>query len=335
MINFSITQLQYVVAVDTHRHFGKAAHACHVTQPSLSMQIQKLEEHLGVPVFDRSRQPVQPTDVGARIIEQARFILKECAILADLARHSPGDPAGHLKLGVIPTIAPYLVPLFLDAFLRAHPNVTLELEEAPTVRLTEALERDMLDAAILSTPLPLGRMQQRPLYYEPFVLCAPADHPLARAASLKLEDIPADEMLLLDQSNCFRDQVEEICPNFRARARDADGTGTNPLVRVRFEAGQLETLRQMVMRGLGVTLLPRLMVSDEALASPPPGLAYRLFSADAPRREVSIVSGRSWMKKGIIDALVDAIRGGLPRPLLQRPEAAPLARFAFDRLSKG
>ncbi len=326
-IPFSLTQLNYVVALEKHRHFGKAAKACFVTQPSLSMQVQKLEEDLGVLLFDRSKQPIELTDIGKIVLKQARMILLECQNLHELVTHAGKAVAGNLRLGIIPTIAPSLTPRFLGEFLSTYADVSLEIEEMPTLTLLKKLESGEIDAGILSTPVPLGKLSSTPLYYEPFVLCLPRNHRLTHKSPLSLQDVPAEEMLLLDHSNCFREQIEEVCPAFHKKVES-----TAPMQRVRFEAGQLETLRQMVEKGLGITLLPRLMLTDDELANGTTELVYRLFSGNAPQREISLVSGGSWLKKPIISAMTQCIVQSVPRNHRKRSEKIPLALFSLAKL---
>ncbi|MCA2961601.1 MAG: LysR family transcriptional regulator, partial [Silvanigrellales bacterium] len=207
----SLTQLEYAVAVDTHRHFGKAAKACHVSQPTLSTQLAKLEDELDCKLFDREKQPVIPTPEGERLLVQARVVVAELRRFEKLARKGQDDFAGSFRLGVIPTVSPYLVPLFLGAFRERYPNIELSIEEMQTETLLASLERESIDAGLLATPLEASVFDVRVLYDEPFYLYVPKSHPLAQRPYVNERDIPAEELWLLSDGHCLRGQVLQLC----------------------------------------------------------------------------------------------------------------------------
>ncbi len=298
----TLTQLEYIIAVDEHRHFGRAARACGVTQPTLSMQLSKLEEELGLLIFDRSRSPVIPTVEGARIVEQARVVVRESLRLTHLAQKSRDELAGEFTLAVIPTLSTYVLPLFLPAFMKRHPSVELIIEEQQTEIIIENLRAGRVDAGLMATPLHDAALIERVLFYEPFHLFVSNDHPLARKPRIKQEDLDIDEIWLLDKGNCFRDQVLSIC----GEARHLRPTG------LRFESGNLETLKNMVLASSGYTILPHLAVN--ALPAHRKK-QVRPFRSPVPTREVSLVHERTVLGARVIDALGRAIQRAIPDEL--------------------
>ena len=241
----TLTQLEYVVAVDRLRNFSAAARACHVSQPTLSMQLRKLEEEYGLVLFDRSKKPVLPVPDAAGFIEQARVVLREMGRLEHLGRHPSAEPTGDFRLGIIPTVAPYLLPLFLAPFARKYPGVKLSIEEMTTRVILSELESDRIDAGILATPLGVASLTETPLYYEPFWLYASRKHPLAGAESVGEGDLNAGDVWLLSEGHCLRNQIVRICS-----LRGKSGVFRN----VRFESGSLETVIRLVDQGSGYTL---------------------------------------------------------------------------------
>ncbi|MGZ3723386.1 MAG: LysR substrate-binding domain-containing protein, partial [Bdellovibrionales bacterium] len=207
----SVSQLEYIVAVEKHRHFGKAAEQCHVSQPTLSMQIQKVEEEIGFPIFDRIKKPVVPTAKGLKFIAQAKVLLHEHLKLMDISKNQSEEMSGELRLGVIPTIAPYLLPLFIESFSKEYPNIHLIIDELKTDTIIQLLREDSLDAGILATPLHESGLRERPIFYEPFYLYVAKNHPLNARKRIKEDDLHGDEMWLLQDGHCLRNQVARFC----------------------------------------------------------------------------------------------------------------------------
>lgn len=302
MIN--ISQLEYILAVETSGHFGKAAKACHVTQPTLSMQIQKLEEDLGVTIFDRSRKPIIPTEAGKLLLQQARVVLSEYKKLHVMAKQKEGVVAGDFHLAIIPTLSTYLIPLCLETFATKYPQVKLYVREMQTNHLLEALEREEIDAGILATPTESAGVKEDVLFYEPFYLYVHKEHGLARKKKVKEDDLDGKEMWLLEEGHCFRNQVVRLC-NMRGRK--------TVLPNVRFESGSLETLKRLVERHMGYTLVPYLAVMTE---TPDEGDAVVVpFAKPVPSREVSLIYRRTQLKTPILEALKATILESLPAQL--------------------
>lgn len=291
----NLQQLEYVIAVDAYRHFAKAAEQCHVTQPTLSMMIQKLEDEIGVKIFDRSRQPVIPTHIGEALIAQARVVLREAERFAEIAREEEQSLSGELRVGIIPTLSPYLLPLFLQAFVDTHPNIRLKISERTTGSLIEALHKGMLDAAILVTPLNDNTLREQPLFYEAFVVYSGHEY---RKKYLLPEDINPNELWLLEEGHCFRSQIMNLC----------DLRKKNHLT-VEYEAGSLETLKQLVDAQNGITILPELAT---LYLSAKQSDKVKRFAAPEPVREVSIVTHRHLVKERLVEALKDTILRNLP-----------------------
>lgn len=301
----SLTQLEYLVAVDRFRHFGKAAKSCHVSQPTLSMQLHKLEEEYGVVFFDRSKQPILPTEEGQTLIEQAKAVLREVGKLDYLSHNRDKEPSGEFRLSLIPTIAPYLLPVFLGAFARAYPKVRITIEEMTTENTLEALENDRIDAGLLATPLNVPTLVELPLYYEPFWLYLSEGHPLTRLKEVSEEDLGATrDIWLLSEGHCLRNQIVRVCS-----LRGKPGIFPN----LRFESGSLDTVVRLVDQGHGYTLLPDLAV--RMLPKPSRSARVRPFAKPVPSREVSLVYRRSQYKQPILDALAAEIQKALPSDL--------------------
>jgi LysR family transcriptional regulator, hydrogen peroxide-inducible genes activator len=249
----TLTQLEYVVAVDTHRHFGKAAKACHVSQPTLSSQLAKLEEETRATLFDRSKQPVLPTPEGERLLAQARTVIAELRRFESLVRdETSAEIQGPFRLGVIPTVSPYLVPLFLGAFLKSHPLIELSIEELNTSALLLALEQGKLDAGILATPFEGIGFDVQVLYDEPFYVSAWPGHPLASKPFVTDKDIPTSDLWLLSDGHCLRGQVLSLCGLSDTKRPASESKSTTCSLPVRFESGNLETLARLVEGGLGL-----------------------------------------------------------------------------------
>ena len=299
----TITQLEYVLAVERYRHFGKAAKACNVTQPTLSMQLQKAEEELGVVLFDRSKNPILPTDEGTQIINQARLVLREYKKIFSIIDSNKGEVRGEFRLAVIPTLAPYVIPLFAGAFVQKYPDVTLTIEEFKTEDIIELLGKDEIDAGLLVTPIHGENFIERVLFHEPFSVFASADHHLLKKSKIKDKDLDTSDVWLLNEGHCFRQQVLNLCKLSRDH-----GLHDN----LKFESGNLETLKNMVINSSGYTLLPHLAVlnlSKEEMKH------VREFQNPIPTREVSLVHNRIFLKEKIITAIEESIVEHLPESL--------------------
>jgi LysR family hydrogen peroxide-inducible transcriptional activator len=299
----SITQLEYLIAVDRLRHFGKAAKACNVSQPTLSMQLHKLEEEYGVLFFDRSKQPILPTSEGVLMIEQAKSIIREVGKLNHIGKQSLDKPMGDFRLAVIPTIAPYLLPLFLESFSKHFPDVKLSIEELTTQNIIEALDNDGIDAGILATPLLVENLVEEPLFYEPFWVLMNSEHPMAKLNHVSEDKLDAKDIWLLSEGHCMRNQIIRICS-----LRGKLGIFPN----VKLESGSLETLVHLVEQGHGYTLLPHLAMKATRFAK---GAILKPFSKPTPSREVSLVYRRTQYKQQILKALATEIRASLPKDL--------------------
>lgn len=302
----TLTQLEYIVAVDTFRHFGRAAENCFITQPTLSMQIKKLEEDLEVIIFDRSKQPLIPTDVGRRIIDQARIALQESQKINSIIKEHKNLISGELKIGIIPTLAPYLLPLFIGNYKRKYPNIVIRVEELTTTNIIDHLHRDLLDVGILVTPLNEERINEKPIFYEGMLLYVHDDHPLATMKIIKLKDIATPEIWLLSDGHCFRDQVINLC-KFKG--------ATNTTLPFHFEAGSLETIMNIVDKEGGLTIIPELAtigMSEMRFEH------VRTFNDINPLREVSLVYSRHFAKYKLIELLWKEIVASMPEKLLQK-----------------
>jgi LysR family hydrogen peroxide-inducible transcriptional activator len=300
----SLTQLEYIVAVDKHKHFGKAADDCHVTQPTLSMQIQKVEEEIGYPLFDRLKKPVAATAKGQRFIAQAKVLLHEHHKLMDLSRQQGDELSGDLRLGVIPTIAPYLLPLFIESVSKQFPKVQLTVDELKTETIIKMLKEDQLDAGILATPLHENGIKEKPIYYEPFYLYVSKSHPLNARKRIKEDDLQGHDMWLLADGHCFRQQIVRYCS-----LKNGEGVFPN----VQFEGGNIDTLRNIIRKSQGYTLVPALFV--ESLSESEKRDYVRPFESPVPTREVSLVYRRDQWKSDILAALEEGIRKKLPAEL--------------------
>jgi LysR family transcriptional regulator, hydrogen peroxide-inducible genes activator len=307
MKSITLTQLSYIAAVSQTRNFGLAAKACFVSQPTLSMQIQKLEDDLGVILFDRSKKPVEPTVIGQTIVAQAQIVLQEVRRIDELIKAEKGEISGDFKLGIIPTLAPYLLPLFLEKFTTNYPRVNLIVEELQTQQITQKLNEDRIDAGILVTPLNCKGIVERPVFHEPFVAYLSTNHPLQSLTEVSDKDLSLDDLWLLNEGHCFRDQAIEICKKTRGK-----NVKRKNLV---FESGNLETLKRLVDKKFGYTLLPALAILG--MPATEQKKKIRVFKSPVPIREVSIVYSRSYLKKSIIEALYKEVASSLPKELKQ------------------
>ncbi len=290
----TITQLKYVLAVAEQKNFTKAAEKTFVTQPTLSMQIQKLEEELDIQIFDRSKKPIELTAVGSKIVDQARNIVNEAVRMQDVVDQEKGFIGGIFKLGIIPTVMPTLLPMFLKNFTSKYPKVQLKIEELTTPEIISKINEGHLDAAIAATPLYHENIKERVLYYEPFVGYIPSNHRLSEKKKIERADLDIDDILLLEDGHCFRDGVINLC-----KSSKLNGDGSFQL-----ESGSFETLIKLSNEGMGMTLLPFLHTLDISEAQKK-NLKY--FVNPPPAREVSVIYSKSELKMQIIDVLFDLI----------------------------
>ncbi|AEG94741.1 LysR substrate-binding domain-containing protein [Ramlibacter tataouinensis] len=304
----TLTELKYIVAVAREKHFGKAAEACFVSQPTLSVAIKKLEDELEVKLFERSANEVTVTPLGEEIVRQAQSVLEQAASIKEIAKRGKDPLAGPLKLGVIYTIGPYLLPDLVRQAIARTPQMPLMLQENFTARLLEMLRTGEIDCAIMAEPFPDTGLALAPLYDEPFLTAVPATHPFASRAAITSQELKSETMLLLGTGHCFRDHVLEVCPEFARFSSDAEG------IRKSFEGSSLETIKHMVAAGMGVTLVPRLSVPKEALEPRPKRrkedqafVRYIPFDGDPPMRRVVLAWRRSFTRYEAIAALRNAI----------------------------
>ncbi|MEZ4858196.1 MAG: LysR substrate-binding domain-containing protein [Flavobacteriaceae bacterium] len=292
----TITQLKYVLAVAEHQNFTKAAEKTFVTQPTLSMQIQKLEEELDILIFDRSKKPIELTSVGKKIVSQAKNIVNESERMQDVVDQEKGFIGGEFKLGIIPTVMPTLLPMFLKSFTSKYPKVHLKIEELSTEEIIHKLLDGHLDAAIAATPLQQEKIKERALYYEPFVGYIPESHRLFEKKNIEVSDLEIDDILLLEDGHCFRDGVVNLCRSSKMAKNDS----------FQLESGSFETLIKLTHEGLGMTLLPYLHTLD---ISEKQQKNLRYFREPPPAREVSLIYPKSELKLQIIDAMYQSISG--------------------------
>ena len=293
----TITQLKYVLAVAEHQNFTKAAEHVFVTQPTLSMQIQKLEDELSILIFDRSKKPIELTDVGRKIVNQARNIVNESARMQDVVDQEKGFIGGDFKLGIIPTIMPTLLPMFLKNFTNKYPKVHLKIEELTTAEIISKINDGHLDAAIAATPLHQEKIKERVLYFEPFVGYVPESHRLYSKKKLERSDLDINDILLLEDGHCFRDGVINICNSLKNNTAGES---------FQLESGSFETLIKLSDEGFGMTLLPYLNTLE---ISPKQVDHLRYFNEPSPAREVSLLYKKSELKMQIINELYDVITG--------------------------
>ena len=308
----TLTELKYIVAVARERHFGKAADACYVSQPTLSVAIKKLEDELEVKLFERSAGEVTVTPLGEQIVQQAQSVLDQAASIKEIAKRGKDPLAGPLNLGIIYTIGPYLLPDLVRQNIARTPQMPLMLQENFTVKLLEMLRAGEIDCAIMAEPFPDTGLAVAPLYDEPMVVAVPPGHALARREAVTAAELKQEQMLLLGTGHCFRDHVLEVCPEFARFSSNAEG------IRKSFEGSSLETIKHMVASGMGVTLVPRLSVPAEALKprgrgrkEPEPMVRYLPIhdgeGREPPMRRVVLAWRRSFTRYEAIAALRNAI----------------------------
>ena len=293
----TLTELRYIVAVARERHFGRAAEACFVSQPTLSVAIKKLEEELDCKIFERGGSEVSVTPVGEEIVRQAQQVIEQAQGIKEIAKRGKDPLAGPLRVGVIYTIGPYLLPDLVRQAIDRTPQMPLMLQENFTARLLEMLRTGELDCAIMAEPFPDAGLAVAPLYDEPFMIAVPSKHPLARRDRIPAEELKRETMLLLGTGHCFRDHVLEVCPEHARFSSDAEG------IRKSFEGSSLETIKYMVASGMGITVVPQLSVPAE----PQPHVVYIRFADPVPTRRVVLAWRRSFTRYEAIAALRNAI----------------------------
>lgn len=294
----TLIQYEYIIAVDNYRHFGRAAEACFVTQPTLSMQIHKLEDQLGVVIFDRSKQPVVPTDIGKRIIEQARVVVSASKKVKELVEDEKGELAGELNIGIIPTLSPYLLPLFINNLITKYPQVNIKVQELITEQVVKKLKNETLDIGLIVTPINDPGLITKPLFYEEFYGYVAKTSPFYKEEELEANNIPSNEIWLLNEGHCFRDQVLNVCQKYDERESQ-----------FKYESGSLEALKRIVDKHGGMTLLPELATVGFDKQSKD---KLRPFKNPKPVREVSLVMHRSYLKRKLVEALHKEILSAIP-----------------------
>ena len=300
----TLTQLEYIIALDTFRHFATAANACFITQPTLSMQIQKLEDELGSKLFDRSKQPVIPTEMGEEVLQQARVVMHEVKIMHELIKEKQGVFMGELRIGIIPTLAPYLLPLFLQSFLNKYPNIKIKIKEMTTDIIIENLKTGKIDTGLLVTPLLDNTIKEQPLFYEELIAYVSKSSAAYKKNYVLAEDFDLKELWLLEEGHCFRSQIVNLCELKKQNKENS---------RFEYEAGSVETLRKMVEMNNGITILPEMATFDfnEKQLS-----MVKHFQNPVPVREISLVTHRDHVKKKLVDVLKAEILLAMPPKIM-------------------
>jgi len=300
----SLIQLEYIIAVDSYRHFATAADKSFVTQPTLSMQIKKMEIDLDLMIFDRSKQPVVPTIAGVKIIAQARKILEESKKLELMAREVKEELSGELRIGVIPTISPYLLPRFTGTFRRKHPQIFIKVQELVTDQIVESLRKGIIDVGILVTPLDEKGIFERPLYYEEMMVYSSKNHPYLKEVVMNIQQINTDDIWLLNDGHCFRHQIVNLCDIKQSISASLP---------FEFDGGNLDTLIKIIDKEGGYTIIPELTYLD---LEENKKLQVRSFDKILPLREVSLIYTRKFEKTRMIDELAKEIQLSVPQELL-------------------
>jgi LysR family hydrogen peroxide-inducible transcriptional activator len=305
-VNITLTQLKYALAVEKTRSFRSAARLCHVTQPTLSMQIQKLEDQLGILIFDRSSHPVSTTPMGSEVLNQIRVVINHAENIAEIISEAKNTLQGDLRLGIIPTLAPYLLPIFLGPFSTLYPGVQLFVEEVRTSDLIVALGSGSLDMGLLVTPLHLDHIREIPLFAEPFYVYTGQQSTLSTRETIDVGSLAQDNLLLLAEGHCMRDQVTQICQAHQSQLNAQSR-------HVHFESGSIETLCHLVLAGFGYTVVPHLAIpwvlNPMARVIP--------FTKPTPTREVSLVVHQSFVREAMLKAMKQVISQHVPKELLE------------------
>lgn len=300
----NIQQLEYILAVDTHRHFGTAASKSNVTQPTLSMMIRKLEDELDIRIFDRSKQPVEPTPEGRQIILRARQIMADVNHLKEFAKGLKSDVSGEIRIAIIPTLAPYLLPLFLPSFVEEHPTLRVNISELVTHDIIGALKNGDVDIGLLATPLHDSKLIEHPVFYEEFFAYTSTHEKASKKKYLLPKDIDLSKLWLLEEGHCFRNQVFNLC---ELKKMDIKSD------RLHYQAGSLETLKNLVDHNKGITILPLLATKDLTSSQ---RKKIRSFAPPKPVREISLVVNSNYSRKSILEALKKAIENCMPDEVL-------------------
>ena len=307
----TLPQLEYIVALDKYRHYVTAAHHCFVSQPNLTMQIKKLEEELGVKIFNREKKPLEPTEIGEQLISRAKKILRECKQFKEFVNHEKELIEGEFTVGIIPTLAPYLMPLFLPNFIKDNPKVFLKIQEVQTDHIISEIDNGTIDIGILVTPLNESFIKEIPLFYEPFLLYLPQNHRLFEQKLLMAEDLDPSDVLVLNEGHCFRDQALSICKNVKYDSS----------IGFDYQSGSIQALKSLVKNGVGYTLVPELSVINDADRE-----FTKRFSSPEPVREVSLVVHTNFIKESVIKRLQDSIQNAIPPRLLSGQNIIQLER---------
>ncbi len=301
----TLQQLQYAVALDTHRHFVKAANHCHVAQPTLTLQLKKLEEELSVVLFDRSRQPLEPTPIGESFVARAREVLHRVEELKELVAEERSELCGSFRLGVIPTLAPSVLPLFISDFMEEHPETSLSVEELQSQAIIDRLKNRDLDFGLLATPLEEKDLREVPVFYEPFMVYAHDRHPMLSHRWARIDELEADDLWLLRKGHCFRNQTLNLCNvDQEKKARN-----------LTMEGGSIETLKRMIRKVSGYTLVPELSYQEQDAPN------VIRFASPQPVREISLVVHKYFSREELLSELVNSIRNGLPESMLENNPA--------------
>lgn len=299
----TLQQLRYLLALDDHRHFGQAAAACFVAQPTLTTQLKKLESHLGAQLFDRKANPVCPTPLGAKVIAQARVIMAEVSGLEALMSAETNSLAGTYRLGIIPTLAPYLLPLFIQSFTERFPEIRLVIKEMQSEQIMEGLRRNQLDLGLLVTPLEEKQLREIVLFYEPFLIYASPEEDILQQTPLLPDHVQQKDLWILEQGHCFRNQVLNLC----AYHGNAAGAEVRQGKSFTFQAGSIETLKNLVRNNLGYTIIPEMSVNPVLDAQ-----LVKRFAEPQPAREVSLVVNKTFAREQLLVELRKAILEVIP-----------------------
>ncbi len=317
----TITQLEYVVAVATYKSFVAAAEKCFVTQPTLSMQIQKLEDEMGIRLFDRTKHPIAVTEVGEKIVEQARIVLSEVGKVGELIQQQQDKLTGSFRFAVIPTVAPYLLPRLLENFTAANPEIRLQASELETVRAIRAVRNGELDAAIVSTPLEENNIKEYPLFYEPLVAYYAPDEPALKKRLVTPADIALERIWLLSEGHCMRNQVLDLCSDQVQKLQDHRA--------YQYESSSVETLRRMVDKVGGLTVLPELATNEFAEDFME---RIRYFEEPQPVREISIITADHFVRMSMLQSLMDAVLALIPEQMRVQKKNRKVLRIQSAKL---
>lgn len=293
----NVQQLEYIIAVDVHRHFAKAADQCNVTQATLSMMIKKLEDELGITIFDRSKQPVIPTEAGKNIIIHARDVIRNIALLKESATGSKNEVTGELRIGIIPTLAPYLLPIFVSEFSKKYPDVRLSITERTTSAIIDCLSSDRLDVGILATPLHQPALRERPIFFEKFLVYY-GEQSEVNTSKVNVKDLDRGQLWLLEEGHCMRNQALALCGKLQ----------DNYTSKIHYEAGSIESLMNVVDVNGGMTIIPELCAER---LSAERRKRCREFAEPIPVREIGVVTYRHFVKEKLLLALVQSILGAV------------------------